>query len=221
MLLPKIISQNYEFFFTIQKILAQSSIFDIDLCDHSFSFKFKVVDWTRTDLEFEWNDGSLALKFDFDAFAAFDLFLMNRKNAEKDYSKEQLERAKNIFDKMTDETKEKLINTIVKGLPGRTSEVYTMEKFREAVEAYDDISNEEVRENLFDFVHQIMPVAEEHGVLMAIHPDDPPISLLGLPRIVSTASDVRKIMGKYNTFSILHFVLTVLKSKYLLKYLVL
>ena len=150
-------------------------------------------------MEFEWNDGSLALKFDFDAFAAFDLFLMNRKNAEKDYSKEQLERAKNIFDKMTDETKEKLINTIVKGLPGRTSEAYTMEKFREAVEAYDDITNEEVREKLFDFIHQIMPVAEEHGVLMAIHPDDPPISLLGLPRIVSTASDVRKIMGKYNT----------------------
>ena len=78
---------------------------------------------------------------------------------------------------------------------GRTSEVYTMEKFREAVEAYDDITDEEVRENLFDFVHQIMPIAEEHGVLMAIHPDDPPISLLGLPRIVSTASDVRKIMG--------------------------
>ena len=77
------------------------------------------MDWTRTDLEFEWNDGSLALKFDFDAFVAFDLFLMNRKNAEKDYSKEQIERAKNVFDKMSDETKEKLINNIVKGLPGR------------------------------------------------------------------------------------------------------
>ena len=83
----------------------------------------------------------------------------------------------------------------------RTSEAYTMEKFKEAVAAYDDVTEDQVRENLFNFIRQIAPIAEGHGVLLAIHPDDPPISLLGLPRIVSTASDVRKILGKrpYNS----------------------
>ena len=155
-----------------------------------------VVDWTRTDLEFEWNDGSLALKFDFDAFAAFDLFIMERKNAKNDYNNEQFERAQKYFRSLnTSEAKSKLIDTIVKGLPGRTSEAYTMESFKKAVEIYDDVTEKQVRENLYDFIRQIAPIAEGHGVYLAIHPDDPPISLLGLPRIVSTASDVRKILG--------------------------
>ena len=156
-----------------------------------------VVDWTRTDLEFEWNDGSLALKFDFDAFAAFDLFMMERKNAKTDYTNEQFERAQKYYFRSLDtsQAKSRLIDTIIKGLPGRTSEAYTMESFKQAVEVYNDVTEREVRENLYDFIRQIAPIAEGHGVYLAIHPDDPPISLLGLPRIVSTASDVRKILG--------------------------
>ena len=162
-----------------------------------------VVDWTRTDLEFEWNDGSLALKFDFDAFAAFDLFMMERKNAKNDYTNEQFERAQKYYFRNLDtsQAKSRLIDTIIKGLPGRTSEAYTMESFKQAVEVYNDVTEREVRENLYDFIRQIAPIAEGHGVYLAIHPDDPPISLLGLPRIVSTASDVRKILGTYLYFS--------------------
>jgi len=156
-----------------------------------------VVDWTRTDLEFEYNDGSNALKFDFDAFAAFDIFLMRRTNAQNDYTPEQYERARKYCENLDDANKTKLINTIIKGLPGRTSEAYTMSTFVEAVSAYDNISVETVRKNLFDFIRQIAPIAESHGVFLAIHPDDPPIPLLGLPRIVSTALDVRKILDAY------------------------
>lgn len=92
-----------------------------------------VVDWTRTDLEFEYSDGSNALKFDFDQFAAFDLFMMRRKNAENDYSEEQIARAHNIYEEMTEVGKNKLIDTVIKGLPGRTSEAYTMTTFIDAV----------------------------------------------------------------------------------------
>lgn len=95
-----------------------------------------VVDWTRTDLEFEWSNGARALKFDFDAFAVFDIYLMRRQNAEKNYSEEQLQRAKHRNEKMTTVEKSKLSETILKGLPGRTSEAYTMSNFKKAIEVW-------------------------------------------------------------------------------------
>ncbi len=106
-----------------------------------------------------------------------------------------MKRAKEYYENMSEADKKKLVETIVCGLPGRTSEMYTMDKFKEAVAAYDDVPEDQVRENLYDFVKQLAPVAEAHGVLLAIHPDDPPVSLLGLPRIMSTASDVRRILS--------------------------
>ena len=111
------------------------------------------------------------------------------------YRKEQQKRAKDYFDKMSSQEVKKLVETILCGLPGRTSEMYTMGEFRKAVDAYDGITEEKARENLYDFVKQIAPVAEANGIFLAIHPDDPPITLLGLPRIMSTASDVRKLLS--------------------------
>ena len=93
-----------------------------------------VVDWTRTDLEFEWSNGARALKFDFDAFAVFDIYLMGRNNAEQSYSAEQLQRAQNRNANMTADEKRKLTETILRGLPGRTSEAYSMSNFKKAIE---------------------------------------------------------------------------------------
>lgn len=163
---------------------------------HTVCYNFMpVLDWTRTDLTYALPDGSKALRFDQTAFAAFDLFILQRPNSEKTYSDMEIEAAKAHFLSLSDEQKEKLINTILAGLPG-AEESYTLDNFRSALAAYDDIDKGVLRENFALFLEDIVPIAESCGVSLAVHPDDPPRPILGLPRIVSTKEDVEWLITR-------------------------
>lgn len=151
-----------------------------------------VVDWTRTNLEMQLDDGALALAFNYIDFAAFDMFILKRDQAENDYSEEIIKKAKSSFSSMSEEQKYILQKNIIAGLPGG-QEGYDIESFRNKLSEYKDIDSEKYRQNLKYFLEQIIPVAMESGVRLAIHPDDPPISLFGLPRVVSTESDLQFI----------------------------
>jgi mannonate dehydratase len=152
-----------------------------------------VVDWTRTNLTLELEDGARALAFDLPEFAAFDMFILERTGAEKDYSLEIIEAARRKFESMSSEKRYTLQKNIIAGLPGG-QEGYDLEEFRRRLKEYDTIDSEQYRENLKYFLEQIVPVAIESGVRLAIHPDDPPVSLFGLPRVVSTESDLQYIV---------------------------
>lgn len=157
-----------------------------------------VVDWTRTNLSLELEDGARALDFNMEEFAAFDIYILQRKNAEKDYSKEILEIAKQKFQSMSDEQRYVLQKNIIAGLPGG-HEGYTLEEFQAKLDEYKNIDVKKYRENLAYFLKAIIPVAEEAGVRMAVHPDDPPIPLFGLPRIVSTEKDLAYMLNMYDS----------------------
>ncbi|MCD9855353.1 mannonate dehydratase [Epilithonimonas sp. JDS] len=158
-----------------------------------------ILDWTRTDLEFQLPDGSKALRFDKLEFAVFELFILKRKNAENDYSSEQLNKAKALFGQMSDTYKTQLSNNIIAGLPG-AEEGYQLDKFNDLIDEYSEIGEQGLRENLKLFLKEIIPIAAENEVLMAIHPDDPPFPILGLPRIVSTESDALEILQTVDSY---------------------
>jgi mannonate dehydratase len=153
-----------------------------------------VVDWTRTDLELELEDGARALAFDMADFAAFDMYILQRKGAEKDYSPELLEQAKGAIESMSSEKRYVLQKNIIAGLPGG-QEGYTLEEFKRRLAEYDHIDSEKYRLNLKYFLEQVVPVAIESGVRLAIHPDDPPTPLFGLPRVVSSETDLQYIVN--------------------------
>ncbi|GAB3692519.1 mannonate dehydratase [Spirosoma flavus] len=153
-----------------------------------------VLDWTRTDLDFPMPDGSTGLRFDATEFAAFELYILQRPGAEYLYSDEQKKRARTKLDSMADAQVKRLVRTIIAGLPG-SEESYTVEKFRDALATYKDTGDHELRQNLYSFLREIVPVAESVGVRLAIHPDDPPYPILGLPRVVSTEADARALLA--------------------------
>jgi mannonate dehydratase len=153
-----------------------------------------VLDWSRTNLHYEMPDGSLALRFVREDFAVFDLCILQRPKAEADYTPEVQEAAKKKFAKMTSEEIATLQNTVLLGLPG-SNEAFELETFQGLLNNYQYIGDKELRENLYYFIQQVAPVAQEAGVNLCIHPDDPPKPLLGLPRVVSTEDDLAQLMN--------------------------
>lgn len=151
-----------------------------------------VLDWTRTDLDYELEDGSTALRFETAAFAAFELFLLKRPGAENEYTNTQKQKAGDYFKRLSKEQKRQLSNNIIAGLPG-AEEGYSLEEFNTILSSYDHIGAKELKKHLFDFLKHIIPTAEKAGVLMCIHPDDPPYPILGLPRVVSTEKDILEL----------------------------
>ncbi len=152
-----------------------------------------VVDWTRTNLMYKLPNESYALRFAMEAFIAYDIFILCRPSAEQDYSTEQVAVAKSYFDKMSSAEIEQLEKNIIAGLPGG-ADAYDRDGIRNAIGEYRDISDDVFRKNLFTFLQEVIPVAEQCGVRLCIHPDDPPFSLFGLPRVVSTADDARALL---------------------------
>jgi mannonate dehydratase len=153
-----------------------------------------VVDWTRTDLMFPMPSTGLALRFDIAEFAGYDAFVLRRAGAESDYPADLLERARSVLAAKTEAEIARLETNIIAGLPGG-EDSYTREGIRDRIAAFDGVTPEDMRANLIAFLAEVVPVAEDVGVRLAIHPDDPPFSLFGLPRIVSTAADIETLLA--------------------------
>lgn len=148
-----------------------------------------VLDWTRTDLGFALDDGSKTLKFEKDALVLFDVHLLQRPGAQADYSAQELQRADTLYKALNDEQKNKLVRTIIAGLPG-SEESFTLDQFQTALDTYRGINDERLRRHLKYFLKEVCPLADELGIKLVIHPDDPPYSIFGLPRVVSTEQDM-------------------------------
>ena len=152
-----------------------------------------ILDWVRTDIAYEMPDRSRALYFEKAAFIAFDVYMLQRPGAESDYSPEELERGKNRLDTMSEAEKQLLYKNMMLGLPG-SREQFTTEQIFAALDQYKGIDRKQLKQHLFHFINEVAPVAEAGGLKMAIHPDDPPYTVLGLPRIMSTEADARELL---------------------------
>nr|WP_297459660.1 mannonate dehydratase [uncultured Halomonas sp.] len=184
-------SGDYEAFIAnYQQTLRNLAVCGIDLVCYNF---MPVLDWTRTDLAYRLPDGALALRFDQTAFAAFDLYLLERPGAEWEYGDSEKAAARDHLDGLDDIARQRLIDNIIAGLPG-TEEHYALAQFRDVLAGYKGIDAERLRDNLGVFLRAIVPVAEEIGIRLAIHPDDPPRPMFGLPRVVSNPDDAQWIL---------------------------
>lgn len=172
-----------------KQTLTNLGLCGIDIVCYNF---MPVLDWTRTNLDYEMSDGSTALRFEAAAFAAFELFMLKRPGAEESYTGDQKTAARRYFDSLDEEGKQTLSNNIIAGLPG-AEEGYSLKEFNTILSTYDGIGPAQLKKHLFAFLQQIIPAAEKAGILMCIHPDDPPYPILGLPRVVSTEKDIQEL----------------------------
>ena len=187
----------------------KQSIINLSKCGiHIVCYNFMpVLDWTRTSLNFEVEDGSTALAFNLSELMAFDLFILKRPNASQEYSQTQIDKATETFKKMSQDDIRRLVITIIAGLPGSEEgypipkEGFDLTRFQSFLDKYAQIGKSEMRTHLVQFLEEIIPTAEEQNVLMCIHPDDPPFSILGLPRVVGTEKDFEYIFNKVSSIN--------------------
>lgn len=157
-----------------------------------------ILDWSRTDVDVPFRDGSRTTQFEAKIVAAFDLFVLQRPGTESRYTDAEIRSAREYFDRLDRQQKDGLLRMVVLGLPG-SGETLSLDELKAALREYDDVGDAVLRENLYQFLREVTPAAEEAGVLLAIHPDDPPRPLLGLPRVVSSKQDIAQLLGAYDS----------------------